>query len=76
LGLKRLDNALEDVITIIEQDSATLGPHTGNESGLLLKFRGWRQELGVVQTGAGDRVGHRFDMGDGVPAELGGIFTD
>lgn len=71
-----MENALNDVITTIEQEAANLGPHTGNENGLLLKFKGWRQELSVVRTGAGDRVGHGLDMSDGVPAELGGIFTD
>jgi len=74
-GLKRLDDALNDVITTIEQEATNLG-RTGDEDELLIKFKGWRRELSAVQTGAGDRIGHGFDMGDGVSAELGGIFTD
>jgi len=74
-GLKRLEDALNDVITVIEQEATNLG-RTGNEDDLLMKFKGWRRELSTVRTGTGDRIGHRLDMGDGVPAELGGIFTD
>ncbi|KAF9649562.1 hypothetical protein BDM02DRAFT_3113594 [Thelephora ganbajun] len=75
LGLKRLDNALNDVIALIEQEATNLG-RTGNEDGLLIKFKGWRRELSAVRTGVGDRIGHRLGMGEGVPAELGGIFVD
>ena len=74
-GLKRLDNALNDVIATIEQEATNLG-QTGNEDELLIKFKGWRRELSAVRTGAGERIGHRLDMSDGVPAELGGIFED
>ena len=74
-GLKRLDSALNDVIAMIEQEATNLG-RTGNEDELLIKFKGWRRELSVVRTGAGDRIGHRLDMDEGVPAELGGIFAD
>jgi hypothetical protein len=73
--LKRLDNALNDVIAVIEQEATNLG-HTGHENDLLLKFKEWRRELSAVRTGAGGRLGHRLDMSEGVPAELGGIFTD
>lgn len=69
-----MSNALDDVIATIEQETI-FGP-TGNENDLLLKFKGWRQELSFVQTGAGERTAHRLDTNDGVPAELGGIFTD
>lgn len=65
--LKKLDSALDDVITTIEQQ-ATLNPgHTGDENDLLLRFKMWRRELGTVRTGAGDRIGYRLDMTDGVP---------
>jgi len=74
-GLKKLDDALNDVITAIEQEATNLG-RTGNEDDLLIKFKGWRRELNSVRTGFGDRVGHGLDASDGVPAELGGIFTD
>lgn len=74
-GLKRLDDALSDVITVIEQEAVNLG-RTGNEDDLLIKFKGWKQELNLVRTGTGDRPGHRLDASDGVPAELGGIFAD
>ena len=74
-GLKKLDSALSDVIAMIEQEATNLG-RTGNEDELLIKFRGWRQELSVVRTGAGERIGRRLDMNEGVPAELGGIFED
>lgn len=67
-----MNNALDDVIGMIEQEATP----NGNENELLLKFKGWRQELSAVRTGAGDRIGHRLDMSDGVPAEMGGIFTD
>ena len=73
--LKRLEGALDDVITVIEQEATNLG-RTGNEDDLLIKFKGWRRELNGVRTSAGGRLGHRFDMGGGVPAELGGIFAD
>jgi hypothetical protein len=73
--LKRLDNALDDVINMIELEASNLG-RTGDENGLLLKFKGWRRELGTVRTGFGDRIAHRVDTSDGVPAEMGGIFTD
>lgn len=77
LGLKRLDKALDDVITLIEQEvTGDPGPTAGNENQLLLKFKGWRRELSNVRTGVGERVGRRLDMGDGVSAELGGIFAD
>lgn len=74
-GLKRLDDALNDVITTIEQEATNLG-RTGNEDDILMKFKGWRRELDAVRTGTGDRMGHRLDTSDGVPAELGGIFAD
>jgi len=73
--LKRLGNALNDVIAMIEQEATNPG-RTGDEDKLLMKFKGWRRELSAVRTGTGDRIGHRLDMGDGVPAELGGIFAD
>lgn len=77
-SLKRLDDALDDVITAIEQEATNLNPggQTGDESRLLLKFKGWRRELSTVRSGVGDRIGHRLDMGDGIPAERGGIFAD
>ena len=75
-GLKKLDSALNDVITMIEEEAVNLGPHTGNESDLLLKLKGWRQELSTVRTGAAERMEHGLDMNGGVPAELGGIFED
>jgi hypothetical protein len=71
--LKRLDNALNDVIAMIEQEATNLG-RAGNEDDLLIKFKGWRRELDTVRVGPGDGREHR--MGDGVSAELGGIFTD
>lgn len=74
-GLQKLDNALNDVITMIEEEATNLG-RTGNEDDLLIKFKGWRQELDVVRTGPGDRAGRRLDTSDGVPAELGGVFAD
>lgn len=74
-GLKKLDDALNDVIAMIEQEATNLG-RTGNEDELLIKFKGWRRELGTVRTGTASRIGHRLDMGEGVPAESGGIFTD
>lgn len=74
-GLKKLDSALGDVIAMIEQEATNLG-RTGNEDELLIKFRGWRRELSAVRTGSGERIGHRLDMNEGVPAELGGIFED
>ena len=74
-GLKRLDSALDDVITMVEQEATNLG-RTGNEDDLLIKFKGWRRELNTVRTGTGDRVGHRLDTSEGVSAELGGIFAD
>lgn len=60
---------------MIEQEATNLG-RTGNEDELLIKFKGWRRELSVVRTGTGGRAEHRIDMSEGVPAELGGIFTD
>lgn len=69
-----MGNALDDVITTIEQEATN--PGTGNENDLLLKFKGWRRELSSVRSGVGDRPGHGMDMGDGVSAELGGIFVD
>lgn len=74
-GLNRLGDALDDVIATIEQETTNPG-RTGDQNGLLLKFKGWRHELSAVRTGAGDRLGHRLDMSDGVPAEMGGIFSD
>ena len=74
-GLKKLDDALNDVITTIEQEATNLG-RTGNEDDLLMKFKGWRRELDSVRTGSRDRMGHRVDASGGVPAELGGIFAD
>ena len=74
-GLKKLDDALNDVIAAIEQEATNLG-RTGNEDDLLMKFKGWKQELNSVRTGSGDRLEHRLDASDGVPAELGGIFAD
>ena len=74
-GLQKLDDALNDVITVIEQEATNLG-RTGNEDDLLIKFKEWRRELDVVRASAGDRMGRRLDTSDGVPAELGGIFTD
>ena len=74
-GLKKLDDALNDVIALIEQEATNLG-RTGNEDDLLMKFKGWRHELNSVRTGAGDRMGHGLDTSEGVPAELGGIFAD
>ena len=73
--MEKLDNALNDVIATIEQEATNLG-RTGNEDELLIKFKGWRRELSVVRTGTGNRIGHKLDMDEGVPAELGGIFTD
>jgi len=73
--LKKLDDALNDVIAMIEQEATNLC-RTGNEDDLLMKFKGWRRELNSVRTGAGDRIGPRLDVSDGVPAELGGIFAD
>ena len=73
-GLKRLNNALDDVITLIEQEASN--GRTGLENELLLKFKGWRRELDSVRTGVGNRMGHGMDMGDGVSAESGGMFTD
>ena len=73
--MKRLDDALNDVITTIEQEATNLG-RTGKEDDILMKFKGWRRELDTVRTGTGDRMGHRLDTSDGVPAELGGIFAD
>ena len=60
---------------MVEQEATNLG-RTGNEDELLIKFKGWRRELSVIRTGAGDRIGHKLDVDEGVPAELGGIFTD
>jgi len=74
-GLNKLDNALNDVITMIEQEATNPGP-IGNEDDLLIKFKGWRQELNTVRSGVGDRIGHSLDTNDGVPAERGGIFAD
>jgi hypothetical protein len=73
--LKRLDDALNDVITVIEQEATNLG-RTGNEDELLMKLKGWRRELSTVRTGTGDRIAHGLDMSEGVPAEMGGIFAD
>ena len=74
-GLKKLDDALNDVIATIEQEATNLG-RTGNEDDLLMKLKGWRHELDTVRTGSGNRMGRTVDTSDGVPAELGGIFTD
>lgn len=45
------------------------------EDGLLIKLRGWRNELDNVRGGGASR-GVGIDHSAGVPAEKGGLFAD
>lgn len=73
-ALDALDHALARAISTIENDADASGASAEGET-LLLKFRGWQDELvGLRKKGARD--GEEVGSGPQGNASQGGMFTD
>jgi hypothetical protein len=77
-AFEKLDQALGDLIQIIEKEESSVGA-TARQDTLLEKFRGWRSELGVFRAG---RMGNAINgvktigAGGSDGAQAGGLFED
>jgi hypothetical protein len=54
-ALDKVDKALTNVITILEQETRAQG-ESPEEAAWLDKFRSWRDELGEVRAGEGAKI--------------------
>lgn len=54
-ALEKVDKALTNVITILEQETRAQG-ESPEEAAWLDKFRSWRDELGEVRAGEGTKI--------------------
>ena len=69
----KLDEALNEVITIIESEEESAGS-ASNEQAMVQKFKAWRLELNVLREG-NSKMHTASGSSSGTPQE-GGMFTD
>jgi hypothetical protein len=72
-SLGKLEIALNEIISALENEGSSVGSSASEES-LLSKFKSWRAELVAMQKGSTGFGGTRRGGGD--TAQEGGLFTD